>query len=119
MPFRGLLNSLLGNQDDGVQQVPQDAVRDPNRDSIAYGQQVNQLSNEQRQALQQDMAAGSQQIAQQHAMINSLYGQMRANQQGFGQGNFYHVPIIFDTSNETTLKMCEIVKKATEKLWLK
>lgn len=112
MPLWGLLSNIIGTDGEGQQQSQ--IVRDPNRDSFAYQNQVQQQSQQvsNQQAMQQQQAAS---ISDSVSMSAQAY---RAYLDAF-QGVQYHIPIEYDTSNETTLKMCDVIKKATERLWLK
>jgi capsule polysaccharide export protein KpsE/RkpR len=116
MPFRGLFGIFGSDDTQGVQQLPGDAIRNPNSDNSQ--QLANHIAQQQSQVTANELAR-----QQQAASINSLYGTfgqaeqaimnhdtLRAYQQAF---------ITYDLSDKTTLAMCEIVKKATEKLWLK
>jgi hypothetical protein len=111
MPFRGLLSGLLGNQSGDAQQAT--IVHDPQTDSVHQLQgQAQQMSNEQRQAFHQGINHGSQQQAQQNQTAAGLYQQMLYQSQMWSGTAYMSPAVTYDTSNATTLKMLEVMKKA-------
>jgi hypothetical protein len=119
MPFRGLLNGILGNQSNGQGQAEQGTiVHSAQTDAMQYqnqqGQQ-QQISNEMRQALHQGINWQGNQQAQQ--INQSIFGSIGTYEAW--RGRPYQHAIEYDLSDATTLKCCDIVKKAIERLWLK
>lgn len=128
MPLWGILNSLFGHQDDGIQQqaATPAIARQPDHDGFTI----------QQQGQQQQVSA--QQVAQLHAQLQSdqfhRQAQQRRQQSSYGFAsqldlNTYGQQLayvsemmkhhyVYDTSWETTKKSCDTIAKAIESLAL-